>query len=335
MTTLRKLNALLFISIGLLLCQSLNAQWHHTVFNGFYLQGGYAGRMFHSPKDVKTLNGSGFTVGYSYEYDRETFAVNTGAGFHWQRVSNSLPDYSISREGMVDSEGETFTLKYNFGNRTEYVTTWRLEVPALIGFKQRKIFCFFGPIAGVEFHELVSQNANISTTAEYPFGIVPLTGMDVHGLHLNAQNIAENSVFKIRPWLAFHFEVGVNLNRTVRQGYRKASPVQLRFSLYADYGYNFDDLITKNKNLEPYQIDKDYPYDLSRIKAYPYSETNQYSASWVSRFTVGARATLHFNKDAKKTYGRSHKYAHGKTRSLNKRKKPSQYKSSSFQKKKH
>lgn len=335
MPTLRKLNVSLFISVALLLCQSLNAQWHYTEFYGFYLEGGFAGRMIHSAPGVKTLNGSCLTVGFSYEYDREWFAVNTGAGFHWQRVSNSLPDYTVSREKMYDSEDEMFTLHYNFNNRMEYITTWRLEIPALVGFKQYKIFGMFGPVAGIEFHEQFSQVANVTTTAEYPFGIVPLTGMDAHGLHLNFRNNADKSSLKIRPYIAFHAELGVNLNRTVRQGYRKASPIQLRFSLYADYGYNFDDLITKNKNLDPYQIDEDYPFDLSRIKAYQYTETNQCSTSWISRFTVGARATMHFSKDAKKTYGHNHKYAHGKTRSVNKRKKPSQYKSSSFQKKKH
>jgi len=333
MTTRLKLNALLFISIALLLCQSLNAQWRHTIFNGFYIEGGYSGRMFHSTSDVKTLNGSGVTFGYCYEYDREWFAINTGAGFHWQRVSNSLPDYTISREGMYDSEGEMFTLNYNFSNRTEHVTTLRLEVPALFGFKQYKIFGFFGPIAGVEFHENVFQTANISTTADYPFGIVPLTAMDVHGLHLNTQNNSDKSAFKIRPYLAFHVEFGVNLNRTVRQGHRKASPIQLRFSLFADYGYNFEDFFTKNKNLDPYQIDEDYPYDLSKIKAYQYIETNQFSAPWISKFNVGARATLLFNKDKKKMLGQTHNYAHGKTRQANKRKRPKYQKSPSFQKK--
>jgi len=287
--------------------------------------------MFHSASDVKTMTGSGVTIGFSYEYDREWFAVNTGAGFHWQHVSNSLPDYTISREGMLDSEGEMFTLHYNFNNRMEHITTWRLEIPALIGFKQFKIFGMFGPVVGVEFHEQFRQDANVSTTAEYPFGIVPLTGMDVHGLHLNSQNISDKSVFKFRPYVAFHVEFGVNLNRTVRQGYRKASPIQLRFSLYADYNYNFDDLITKH-NLDPYQIDEDYPFDLSRIKAYQYNETNQYSASWVSKFTVGARATLLFNKNQKKGLGSSHNYSHGKLRSQNKRKRPKMQKSPSFQK---
>jgi len=334
MQILRRLNALLLISVALLLCQPLEAQWHHTDFYGFYLEGGYAGRMFHSAPDVKTLNGSGLTVGFSYEYDRESFAVNTGAGFHWQRVSNSLPDYTLSRNGMYDSEGEMFTLHYEFNNRVEYVTTCRFEIPALIGFKQHKIYGMFGPVIGFEFFENVSQTANVSTTAEYPFGIVPLSGMDPHGLHLNIQNNADNSSLKFRPYVALHVELGLNLNRTVRQGYRKASPIQLRFALYADYNYNFDDLITKH-DLDPYQIDEDYPFDLSRIKANQYIETNQYSASWVSKFSVGARATLIFSKDIRKQLGSTHKYAHGKLRSVNKRKRNTLYKSSSFQKKKH
>jgi len=311
---------------------SLYAQWHKTIFNGFYLEGGYEGRMFHASPGVKSLTGSAFTVGYSYEYDRETFAVNTGAAFHWQEVSNRLPDYTARREGMYDSEREMFALNYDFSNRTEYVTTWRLEVPALIGFKQYRIYGMFGPVAGVEFYEHVTQYANVSTSAEYPFGIVPLTGMDVHGLHLNTGNEAENSRLKIRPYIAFHVELGVNLNRTVRQGYRKASPIQLRFALFADYGYNFDNLMTKN-NLDPYEIDEDYPYDLSRIKANQYIETKECTASWVSKFTVGARATLLFTKDKRRMLGSSHNYIHGKTRSANKPKRPKRRVSSSFQKK--
>lgn len=332
MTTIQRLSVLLFIEVALLTVSPLAAQWHKTDFYGFYLEGGYEGRMFHSSPGVKTKNGSALTVGFNYEYDRESFAVNTGAAFHWQKVCNALPDYAASRPGMYDSEREMFTLNYNFSNRTEYISTWRLEVPVLIGFKQYRVYGMFGPVVGFEFYEDYNQYANISTSAEYPYGIVPLTGMDVHGLHLNTGNEVQGSDFKLRPYIALHIELGVNLNRTVRQGYRKASPVQLRFGLFADYGYNFDNLITKN-NLDPYKIDEDYPYDLSRIKAYQYVETKECNAPWVSRFMVGARATLLFSKDQRKSLGSTHNYSHGKLRSANKRKRPPRRVSSSFTKK--
>lgn len=219
------------LAINVLLFGSMLVWAEDNHYFGIAFQGGYA-TMHPFGVDVKQLHGMEGGGALLYEYERDHFLMNIGAGFNWQQAGWKLNDaISLLAQSYTDSQGDTYVLHTTLKRRDE-VRRGTVEIPVLFGGQWGMGYVLAGVKVGFGLIDRFKMCAEITTTGQYDHYIVPIHDAGNHGFYTDAP-VEQEYTFPT-PWdVRLTLEGGVNVARVTTPA--KAT-IKVRLGAYVDYG---------------------------------------------------------------------------------------------------
>lgn len=175
----------------------------------------------------------GLSIGYAFK--QKHFLLQTGCRAAFQYMNGELADF-VDSVPSIDSQGDEYMLKMSYANINLNARALQINIPLLAGAQWGKFYFLMGPAFSLKCARAYQMNADLTTTAEYPFFWDPFENMPNHGL--TTQHLQGEWETKTITWgVDAQVEIGW-LMSAASPGYHTTRAVipEWRMALYADVG---------------------------------------------------------------------------------------------------
>lgn len=274
-----------------------NIPKHHIVLS---FAGGYSGNL-NDYMYVRTMEASNWVLSLGYEYEYIHFITQTGVGIRTRFADVELDNYQTSTF-TYDTQGKLFEYAYQFTNRYDQSTGCSLDIPLLVGAKFSCFYFLVGIINNVHFYEHYTMNVSLTCKGYYDRYVGDYADMDNHAFYTNEplNRKSQKSYIYPRYQLYPYLELGVDLVNAFEKkeyGRRKLTNVQVRIATFAHMAAL--NAYTKPVYDFPYLIDKNYPFDLSKIEIPAVCNSSYVTKTFNRDWTVGLKFSILFNLSSK------------------------------------
>lgn len=219
---------------------------HHLL--GIYADGGYS--TFINNVGVNKVLPFGYTAGAGllYNYNKERFLLQTGIGFRWQQVTDTVAPLTLWHRQTPDSWGKLYDLRHDFYGRFDKASTLYLQVPLLVGgYVYGRLYLLGGVKFNMALYGFSDVSATCTTTGYYldasgqSYYIGPQGQMDNHGLRRDVPLQRHSGMIDWGLDVLGEFEIGYEFpfNDRGRTDYMKSKmekDIRLRIALFAEAG---------------------------------------------------------------------------------------------------
>lgn len=270
-----------------------NSSKHYIVLS---FAGGYSG-FLNDYTHLISMDASNWDLSLGYEYEYFHFISQTGVGVRTRFADVELDNYQTSIF-TYDTQGKLFEYVYQFTNRYDQSTEWSLDVPLLVGAKFSCFYFLAGIINNIHFYEHYKINVRLTCKGRYDRYVGDYVDMDNHAFYTNEplQRKSQKSYIFPRYQLYPYLELGVDLVNALekeRYGRRKLANLQVRIAAFAHIAAL--NSYTKHAYDFPYLIDKDYPFDVSKIEIPAVCNSSYVTKTFNRDWTVGVKFSVLFN----------------------------------------
>ena len=258
---------------------------HHLL--GVYIDGGYSFFLNNVPVYYTHPGGYHAGLGFHYVYQHGPMLVQTGFGFRWQDIQDSIGPMRYTFND-VDSKNIPFRLTYDFYSRHDRTRNIYVSVPIAMGGYFGRFYALGGLKLNLQLWGNSAMDAVGSTSAEYvdaqgnSIFIGPLYQMDNHGLRKDVEIGNKGGRVKFGFDLLVTAELGYELPLSDKgtTSYRKSAEkdTRIRFALFAELGALN---ICPKSDAEMFTIPAATRYDFPT-----YSMTHTFSSSEASSYSI-------------------------------------------------
>ena len=199
---------------------------------GLSLQGGYA-RSHPFVSDVDPLHGVAGGAHLLYEFQRDHFIMNIGAGFVWQQTGWRMPGVvSLPDQPMVDTQGTPFILKTSV-TRQDELRRGYIDIPLLFGGEWGIGYLMGGVKVGIGLIDKSRQKGAVTTAGVYDQYFVPIHDAANHAYYTDQairRHYTAPSSYDVRASI----EGGIVVAQVPT---RANATVKVRLGAYLDYGF--------------------------------------------------------------------------------------------------
>lgn len=273
---------------------------HHRLL--VYGEGAYSHVPFGN-SDFKWGLGYGVGAGILYEYQKEHFLLNVGAGFLWQDVEHQR---TITTTGdFVDTQGTACIVKTK-QDRSDRSRLGYIEIPILVGGTWDWFYMLGGLKIGVPLFGHTLCNTRVTDVAVYDRFFVPFNNMSNHALRIDVPFSQQKERIDYKFDSRLSLEFGVNLgSATIHhvendsildldpieiEEKESKSNVECRLGVYADYGLFWLPYSGTNLWLDNSDIMQVENWNMS----HPLNSTIN-NKNWAQNFFVGLKLTVMFS----------------------------------------
>lgn len=230
-------------------------------------------------------SGGGGQIGFTYEFQRNMFILNTGLAVGYT-ASAQILDSVNGKMPMFDSEGRPFELQYKIDERHDIAKQLHFKLPLLMGLQGGHFYGLIGFVFDYTLPAWTVQTAKLYTAGDYNDRYYDiLENMPNHGYH-DFERIKSKGKLKYKP----DFRISAELGAQFLLGNRTRKP-KAKLGLFFEYGLtdaNSEEII--NNKLYEYNTDQFLQVNMSHIYT-----TNLVYGSRINNLEVGIRGTILFN----------------------------------------
>lgn len=216
----------------------------HLLF-GLWSEIGHSQPMSVGSDFVKGKPGGIYGAGLSIELQQHYFKFQTGVGYRLQKLAAEVKDFSITDDGVHDTQGYPYHLTYDFSDRLDKGQSHTLQVPLMLGVGIDELYGMAGLKLQVNFNTDSYSKALCTTTAKYDQFLGTFGEMDHHGLRKDVpisttQTTAPWTIFDLYGSLEFGWEIAGGIRQRGTTKYRpshraKGDPEwRTRLSVFCD-----------------------------------------------------------------------------------------------------
>lgn len=222
--------------------ETKRTRYHRLLLYG---EGAYSYVPFGNP-DFKWGLGYGVGAGILYEYQKQHFLLNIGAGFLWQDVEHRRT--ITTTDDFIDSQGASCILQTQ-NDRSDRSRLGYIEVPILLGGTWNWFYMLGGVKIGAPIFGNTLCKTRVTDVAMYDRYFVPFEDMTNHALRTDVPLSQQKERIDYKFDTRLSFELGVNLGSTTLLHVENDSTIEsmetknelksnaeCRLGIYADYG---------------------------------------------------------------------------------------------------
>lgn len=260
--------------------------------------------------------GYGAGVGLLYQYQKEHFLLNVGAGFLWQDAEHRRTLHTTN--DIIDSQG-TPCIVQSTHLRSDRSRLGYVEVPLLVGGTWDAFYLLGGVKIGAPLFGHTRMETRVTDDAIYDRYFVPLDNMTNHALRTDVPFVQKKERIDYKFDTRLSLELGVNLgdvtlHRAAPQDTvpldslgspmtndqlpmleeRSEPAVECRLGVFADYGLFWLPYVGTNQWLDDSNFMQVEKWEMS----HPLNSTLN-NRNWAQNFFVGIKLTVLFHTKAK------------------------------------
>ena len=272
---------------------------------GAYVSGGYHTELLSKNSQLSRPNGLDIGLGFDYRLTagsnarrgtKAKFLFNTGVGVSFRQYTFNAKATDIAMPHSFDSDGYEFTFIYQLDKRTDQYMRLGAVVPLMVGAEFNRFYFAVGAKVNISLWGQVNTQLAVSSYGDYPQFLDPFTSMPEHQF-FDSRDIQRKQKVSLKSELDASAEIGFIL--------RGSSPLEVRLSLFADYGIVTCNLSPATCNLQPVTtpaVFSDVQDMFSPIQVNHALSTTLVGDSKINPLTVGVRLIVSVPYQARKSY---------------------------------
>lgn len=240
----------------------------------------------------KTVGHAGGGIGFGYHaLIKNHFIVSIGVEYLSLNSSMRAENIIFYREGLTDTEGDEYTMKYTFHKLSQSDFTHNIFVPFYMGFKtdlgkKADFYMLAGGKFGYMFFvDNYSNKIDYTTVGIYDRFIDPFENMPDHFFDTQSRHDTKLLNFnKIQAVVSLEMGTEISLKKNQRS---------MRIGVFADYGLlNRQTSSMQQQYVSLFHFNKQIPNDVLMRNLY---ETDMKKSARTSSLFVGVKVTLLLN----------------------------------------